>query len=208
MKAVNQMFNTKGPEIPTTQNDNKKTENVKKKNYPKNRSGPSPFINNSLTATSDINTVNTETPPSSDANRPLYSNIAKKNLTPSSNIPVTTTTERSTRTRTNRSVLVGKGVSLKDCPVKAAARTTKHKEYHATNLDVDTNENELCQYLKGFAPNVLVEKLVPRHPDRYSSFKITVPPEEADQILDADIWPSNVLINHFFPSWKLLKEQQ
>lgn len=107
--------------------------------------------------------------------------------------------DRPARSRKNRSVLIGSGADLSSCPFKAAS-LVKFKHFHVTNLDVDVNENELCSYLKSFAPNVAVKKLQSRNPDRYSSFKVSVPHDEVDNIQVAEIWPKEVVLNHFFRS--------
>lgn len=104
------------------------------------------------------------------------------------------------RVRNSRSLLVGSGVDQVKCPFKAASSSSvKYKYFHATNFDVNVDEGELCNYLKTFAPNVAVHRLVSRNPTRYSSFKISVPQDEAEKIQVADIWPVNVVLNRFFP---------
>lgn len=108
-------------------------------------------------------------------------------------------TERRNQTRNSRSVLVGCGNDQKSCPFKAAS-LVKFKEFHATNFEVNVDEVELCSYLKGFVPDIQVKKLVSRNPNRYSSFKISVPYAEVDKILVPEIWPNEVILNRFFRS--------
>lgn len=103
------------------------------------------------------------------------------------------------RAKKRRSILVGSGVNLEACPFKAAS-LEKLKHFHATNFDVNVDEEELCRYLKAFAPNVIVKKLMSRNPGRYSSFKISVPLDEVGNIQVPEIWPNEVVLNHFFLS--------
>ncbi|CAH1100941.1 unnamed protein product [Psylliodes chrysocephalus] len=83
-----------------------------------------------------------------------------------------------------RNLLIGNNENLADCPFKAAVthrNTLRH--YHATNLEPDTDQTELLNYMKKYAPNIEIQKLNSRSPQLYSSFKITVPSEESDNIL-------------------------
>ncbi|CAH1108102.1 unnamed protein product [Psylliodes chrysocephalus] len=109
--------------------------------------------------------------------------------------------------RKNMCLLVGNNEGSTSCPFKAAT-SNRAKEFHATNFDVDVNTEELNTYLQSFAPNAKVEKLTARFPMKYASFKITVPSEEADELLVPDIWPAKTIINNFFPSRKLHSEPQ
>lgn len=100
------------------------------------------------------------------------------------------------------SILVGNRTQTDGCPFKAAASQPK-KHFHATNFEADVDEMELQNYLVNFAPDVTVLKINSRNPRKYSSFKISAPFQQADALLDSDIWPSDVIVNHFFPSKKL-----
>lgn len=104
---------------------------------------------------------------------------------------------RPTRPRRDRRILVGSGDELSGCPFKAAS-LARLEHFHATNFGVDIQESELCNYLRGFAPNVIVRKLQSRSPDSYSSFKISVPQDEVDNIQAVNIWPREVILNRFF----------
>lgn len=101
--------------------------------------------------------------------------------------------------RANRSILVGSGADMGTCPFRSAP-LIKFNEYHVTNFEVGVTDEALGAYLKTFAPNVAVKKLVSRYPDKYASFKITVPRDEAEKLLVSEIWPSNVVLNRFFPA--------
>lgn len=100
-----------------------------------------------------------------------------------------------------RSILIGNSSNLIDCPLRAASATqVKNHFYHVSNLETGTDETVLCDYLCKFAPSCKVEKLSSRHPERYDSFKVTVLKDEADRILDKQIWPEGVVLNRFFPA--------
>nr|CAI5856792.1 unnamed protein product [Callosobruchus analis] len=86
-----------------------------------------------------------------------------------------------------------------NCPIKAASKS-EVRDYHATNMDVTTVMVTLEGYLKQLAPSVKVEKLTPRFPQRYSSFKVLVLQSEASNILKCEIWPAVVRVNQFSPS--------
>lgn len=107
----------------------------------------------------------------------------------------------STKTKA-RKILVGKQDNMLNCPFKAAAArpTRRLYEYHVTNLDPDTDVAALSDYLKGLAPNVTVDKLNSKNPQKYSSFKVSIPEDESVCILDSSIWPNNVVVNRFFRS--------
>lgn len=113
--------------------------------------------------------------------------------------------DRPLRSRKIRNVLVGNATEPESCPFKAAS-FLRLKHFHATNFDVCVDEQELLKYLRGFAPNVEVRKLVSRNPTRYSSFKISVPYEDVDKIVVAEIWPKEVVLNNFFRSKRLNNE--
>ncbi|CAH1109471.1 unnamed protein product [Psylliodes chrysocephalus] len=93
----------------------------------------------------------------------------------------------------SRSLLTGSLQNSANCTIKASNRTKTTAlnivHYHATNMDVATSENELLTYLVQFAPNIKVKKLNARFPEEYSSFKLSLPVEETQSILNAEIWP-------------------
>lgn len=113
-----------------------------------------------------------------------------------------TKSEPSNKKGRTRSILVGcsKNSDSDECPLRAASTTrTIYHAYHASNFEVGTDENILCNYLCNYAPSCKVEKLISRQPLRYASFKVTVLKEEAEHILQNQIWPEGVVINRFFP---------
>lgn len=115
--------------------------------------------------------------------------------------------DKNTRKFGFRGILVGSNSDATIYPLKAAPLTSVVRHYHATNFDKDVSDDALQDYLSTFAPNVRVEKLSSRYPERYASFKVSVPPDEAECILKCEIWPSRVKVNKFFPSKKSYNEE-
>lgn len=132
----------------------------------------------------------------------LHSTISQNICNEVINLGKSNTSEQ--KPKNNRSILIGTGSNPTSCPFKAASPrlecTKNMKSYHATNFDPATDLMELSAYLKGFAPNVIVEKLNARMPQSYASFKINVPDDESQNILDSNIWPSEVVLNLFLYS--------
>lgn len=110
--------------------------------------------------------------------------------------PVQSIGHRGTRSRT---ILVGNMANTVSCPIKATV-VVPMKHFHVTNLDTATNESSLMSYLRQFVADVEVTKLSARNPHRYSSFKVSVPASAAEGLLNSDIWPQGVVLNHFFLS--------
>lgn len=77
------------------------------------------------------------------------------------------------------------------------------KHLHVTNLDANTDAVGLKQYLCQFAPEVEVLKLTVRNPQKYSSFKVSIPASKAQSLLNSDIWPQEVTANQFFRSRRM-----
>lgn len=103
-------------------------------------------------------------------------------------------------------LIVGNSINSTVCPFKAASnQEDKYHYYHATNFGLDTKADGLQDYLRGYAKSCIVETLLSRHPQKYKSFKITLRKEEAQSILNEDIWPKGVIINRFFRSKILTK---
>lgn len=83
-----------------------------------------------------------------------------------------------------RSILVGCPSNSSECPLRAVSTSrTVYYAYHASNFEVGTDEETLCNYLCKYAPSSKMEKLISRQPLRYNTFKITVLKEEAEHIL-------------------------
>lgn len=76
---------------------------------------------------------------------------------------------------------------------------TKYTDYHVFNCDREMRVEELSKYLTEEIkiPNIICEKMDSKHPDRYSSFKISVPVNHVEAFKDPNIWPEYVCINRF-----------
>lgn len=101
-----------------------------------------------------------------------------------------------------KNILVGNGVFNEECPFKAASFNS-HKHFHVTNIEVDVGEKSLQEYLMNFAPDVKVLKINSRNPRYYSSFKVSVPVNQVENLLNSAIWPNGTIVNHFFYSKRL-----
>jgi hypothetical protein len=98
--------------------------------------------------------------------------------------------------RLQRRVLVGNCRDTNGCPFRASSLPLRH--FHATNFEPAVEPALLSDYLKNFAPDVCVVKLNSRNPSKYSSFKISVPINQVDKLLNCEIWPDGITLNKFF----------
>lgn len=89
------------------------------------------------------------------------------------------------------------------CPLKAVEKRSK-KYFHLTMMSPDSNTEELQRYLQTFADSSEVKRLPSNSPQSYASFKIGVDTVEADKLMKPEIWPDKAILNHFFPSRKLV----
>jgi len=88
----------------------------------------------------------------------------------------------------------------KDANIKGAP---KWRSFHAYRLSVDTTVESLKKHLEDKNISaVKCEKLNSKHPDEYTSFKISAPSNQTELLLDPKIWPEGVLINHFLERLK------
>lgn len=100
--------------------------------------------------------------------------------------------------RKSRKLLVGSADNDRENSNFKAAKVVQMKHFHITNCDPGTTQEALTLYLKNIVSSVLVEPLNSRNPVQYSSFKISIPTDDASMILKPELWPSGVVINHFF----------
>lgn len=70
--------------------------------------------------------------------------------------------------------------------------------FHVTRLDPKTTEDDVINAVKHKCEDVSCEKLKSKHPEIYSSFKITTSYENKDKILDPNLWKKGALIQRFF----------
>lgn len=102
------------------------------------------------------------------------------------------------RRRINRPVIGGRAADGGECILKAAVA---YDCWHVFKLDPQTTVEDLSRYLENSAcTEVGVEQLKSRHPDSYSSFKVTTSQTDRDKIRDSNFWPAGVCVNRFFPS--------
>lgn len=100
--------------------------------------------------------------------------------------------------RDSRKLLVGNADNDGENASFKSAKFVQMKHYHVTNCDPETTQEALTLHLKKIVPVVQVELLKSRNPVQYSSFKISVPTAEASKVLKPEVWPSGVVVNHFF----------
>ncbi|XP_031340963.1 uncharacterized protein LOC116169076 [Photinus pyralis] len=74
----------------------------------------------------------------------------------------------------------------------------KRLNYHVARLHPDTNIDTLKNHLiTKQIPDVIIEQLKSKHPDLYSSFKVSIPPELQEKLLSPTTWPMGCLRNKF-----------
>lgn len=110
----------------------------------------------------------------------------------------------STTQRASRNLFTGNMSACNNLQLKASVKPINPdmKLLHSIYWDPDTDTDELSKYLQKIVPDLKVEKLNSRHPQDYSSFKISVPKSEMEKIMKPELWPSGVRINEFFLSRK------
>lgn len=95
--------------------------------------------------------------------------------------------------RMDRSI-VGSGMA-DDMLIKGVP---KYGYLHVCKLDPTLKSEKLARYLdnKGFT-GVICEKLESKRPKEYSSFKLTVPAQQFENIKNPNLWPEGSRISHF-----------
>lgn len=106
-----------------------------------------------------------------------------------------------TVSRQRKRVPVIFGSSNEDTAIKAAV---KYSHYHVYRLQPNIKCEQLEMHLKNKnIDNVKCTKITSKHPDEYSSFKVTVPARYENIIQDPATWPQDVCINRFLARlWK------
>lgn len=88
------------------------------------------------------------------------------------------------------------GTADKNCSIKAVRRFS---HFHVSRLDPNLTVEELLQYLQGRdIANAKLEKLQSKYPEQYSSFKVSVPSDQVQDVLNPELWPTDTCINRFF----------
>lgn len=98
------------------------------------------------------------------------------------------------QTRGYKDIIVGK---LKNDELFKGV--TKYNDYHVFNCEPRLTPEQLKSYLIDNVkiPEVECQKMESKHPDRYSSFKISVPTNYAKELTNPEIWPEYICINKF-----------
>lgn len=105
-----------------------------------------------------------------------------------------------------KTLLVGKS-NFANLNLKAAEKVSV-KHFHVTNMDPETEIDQLRDYLSTFCPDIKVEKLKARYPELYSSFKLSLPEQDVEKIMIPENWPEGVVLNHFFQPRRNLRKAQ
>lgn len=75
----------------------------------------------------------------------------------------------------------------------------KYAHLHVFRLAPTVTEDNLKDYLTSKGIDKLkCEKLISKHPDDYSSFKVSVPMDMLERVKQPTMWPENVCVNRFF----------
>lgn len=69
---------------------------------------------------------------------------------------------------------------------------------HVSRLDPATRAEDVQEFAARICRVLRCESLASKHPESYSSFKLTVPCENIGLLLNADLWPKGVLVQRFF----------
>ena len=97
------------------------------------------------------------------------------------------------RNRNNKNKLVG--TSNADIGIKAAP---KYAHLHVFRLAIGTTTDAVKNHLNNSGiKECEIEKLEPKYPKKYTSFKITVPFNLLEKINPPDIWPSQAVVQRF-----------
>ena len=102
--------------------------------------------------------------------------------------------QREQPTQRRKSLLIGSGnttsTTLKSVP--------KMAYFHVSRLEPSTTEESIVELLRKYVSQVQCEKLNSKMPNIYASFKITIPLNEKDKIINPELWPNGITVNRFF----------
>lgn len=91
--------------------------------------------------------------------------------------------------------VVGQLTDSTTCSLRAAPKLV---HFHLTKLHPDTKKEDVLAYTSDKLSDVTVEQLQSKYPDSYSSFKLSVPEDKSDKVLDPTVWPAGAVLNRFF----------
>lgn len=69
---------------------------------------------------------------------------------------------------------------------------------HIYRLNPQTTSEELTELMKKHFPKVRCESLNSKHPELYSSFKVTILASNFRKAMDSDLWPFGACVSRFF----------
>ncbi|XP_031358058.1 uncharacterized protein LOC116181770 [Photinus pyralis] len=98
--------------------------------------------------------------------------------------------------RSTRQVIVG---NKSNTELTGSIKAVEKRVYaHVYKLDPETTEDMVRNYLRTEFPEVICEKLSSKHPEYYSSFKVTVLEKHLSKIMDPATWPVGTCVNRIF----------
>ncbi|KAK9876195.1 hypothetical protein WA026_011316 [Henosepilachna vigintioctopunctata] len=71
-------------------------------------------------------------------------------------------------------------------------------QIHVSRLHPDTDASDVRSFLSQITSDMECDKLSSRRADVYSPFKITLPKEFYDEVMDSAFWPGGITVNKFF----------
>lgn len=77
--------------------------------------------------------------------------------------------------------------------------TITFKHFHVYGIAPETSSAEVVSYLQNNKfKDIKCEKMNAKHPNDYTSFKISVPCEQTEEFKRPELWPSGVKINNYY----------
>ncbi len=146
----------------------------------------------------------------------------KKNInvqkTPSSNsvidthdININNQKPKEDRTNKRKPLIIGNGTDPggNNNDGFAIARVVKRSSIHLTRINPKITDEQISNFIENnlvslsllkenISPGIKVAKLQSRHPDTYSSFKITMDSLYFKDLLEPNFWPKGVAVRKFF----------
>lgn len=110
---------------------------------------------------------------------------ANRKISPSKNLPPS-------QKRLKPIIGTQKGGGLHVVPKKPVSHL------HVTRLGPETTIADLQDFFNKNSYEVSIEKLNSRKPELYSSFKIALPSDHLDEVMNPTFWPVGVAVNRFF----------
>lgn len=106
--------------------------------------------------------------------------------------------------RKSRRFLVGRNEDSRD-QIQAVP---KYVPLHVTRLVPGTRPDQLRKFLEPNFDGVTCEEHISKHPQLYSSMKVTVRQEDFKNIWKKEVWPNGVLVSRFFVKKRMPPNQE